>query len=122
MVLVVAIDDLPKPSTDLARAMMLAAALVSSPDSLAGILLRGSVLAGDRRRVRYGRLRKAVADGLEEPGVLSAKQPKRRIINLPRSNDGVEPQLPEDVAGRLLNLRTPRVKDEAPSAEAEQEE
>jgi hypothetical protein len=71
--------------------------------SLVEILLRASTIAQDRRKTRYPRLRKAVADGLEDASVLSAKQPKskRRKLN----NVGVDPQLPDDVAARLINLQ-----------------
>ena len=81
--------------------------LHQAPKSLAEILLRASVLAGDRRSLRYPRLRRAVASGLEDASVLSAKQPKgkRRNNTLTKLNEAVEPQLPDDVAARLINLR-----------------
>ena len=83
------------------------ASLIRSPESLAEILLRASVLAGDRRKVRYPRLRKAVESGLEDISVLSAKQPKgkRRKLNNADVNTAVDPQLPADVAARLINLQ-----------------
>ena len=40
------------------------------------LLERASVLAGDRRHVRYQRLRWAIANGLESPQVLSLKRSK----------------------------------------------
>ena len=75
------------------------ASLLRSPESLAEILLRASVLSGDRRKVRYPRLRKAVEAGLEPASVLSAKQPrgkKRRS-----GNNAVTPDLPDEVTARL---------------------
>jgi hypothetical protein len=77
--------------------------LLQSPESLAEILMRASTLSQDRRKVRYTRLRKAVESGLEPASVLSAKQSKgkRRKLN----NVGVDPQLPDDVAARLINLQ-----------------
>ena len=76
--------------------------------SLAEILLRASVLGGDRRKVRYPRLRKAVEAGLEDASVLSAKQPKgkkRRNTTLTKAaHEGVKPQLTDDIEGRLSNL------------------
>jgi hypothetical protein len=48
--------------------------LVRSPRTLTEILLSASALSGDRRKVWYPRLCKAVADGLEDKVVLSAKQ------------------------------------------------
>jgi hypothetical protein len=79
------------------------ATLLQTPESLAEILMRASTLSQDRRKVRYTRLRKAVEAGLEPASVLSAKQPKgkRRKLN----NVGVDPQLPDDVAARLINLQ-----------------
>ena len=77
-------------------------------ESLAEILMRASVLGGDRRKVRYPRLRKAVEAGLEDASILKAKQPKgkRRNTTLTKAvNEGVNPQLPEEIEGRLSNLR-----------------
>ena len=78
-------------------------ALLQSPESLVEILMRASTIAQDRRKVRYPRLRKAVAAGLEDASVLSAKQPKgkRRNIKLTDTNAAVAPQLPDEVAARL---------------------
>ena len=42
------------------------------------LLERASVLAGDRRRTRYQRLRAAIANGLESPQVLRVKRSKGR--------------------------------------------
>ena len=72
-------------------------------ESLAEILLRASTIAQDRRKTRYPRLRKAVEAGLEPASVLSAKQPKGKRRNL--NNVGGDPQLPDDVAARLINLQ-----------------
>ena len=72
-------------------------------ESLAQILLRASALAGDRRKIRYPRLRKAVESGLEDASVLSAKQPKGRK-RIKCINVGVEPELPQDVAARFNKL------------------
>lgn len=72
-------------------------------ESLAEILLRASALAGDRRKIRYPRLRKAVESGLEDASVLSAKQPKGRK-RIKCINVGVEPELPEEVAARFNKL------------------
>lgn len=71
---------------------------------MAEIMLRGSVLASDRRSLRYPRLRKAVEDGLEEREVLSAKQPKRKM-KLQTAVEAVEPVLPDAVADRLMKLQ-----------------
>lgn len=63
--------------------------------------------------MRYARLRKAVDAGLEDASVLSAKQPKRKRLNLQGSN-AVEPELPEDVAARLDKLRPLHGKNKTP--------
>jgi hypothetical protein len=78
--------------------------LVTQPYKLAEILLRGSQLSVDRRKLRYLRLRKAVASGLEDQSVLSAKQPKRKN-KLTHVNEAVEPDLPDEVRARLKKLR-----------------
>ena len=75
------------------------ASLLRSPESLAEILLRASVLAQDRRKVRYPRLRKAVASGLEDASVLSAKQQKGKRKR--KRSDAVIPNLPDEIAARL---------------------
>ena len=62
-------------------------------------LERASLLGGDRRKVRYSRLRAAVANGLAPVSVLSAKQPKgkRRKVH----NQAVDPVLPEALKKRI---------------------
>lgn len=50
--------------------------LVAQKKALADILTSPSVLSGDRRRVRYGRLREAVERGLAGEEALKAKQVK----------------------------------------------
>lgn len=89
-----------------------APALVSRPSTLVDLLLEASQLSGDRRRVRYPRLRKAVADGLEPKSVLSAKQPKRRKS----VSEAVEPELPEEITGRLYKLQNEDVEEDLGSA------
>ena len=66
-------------------------ALLHSPESLVGILMRASTIAQDRRKTRYPRLRKAVEAGLEPASVLSAKQPKGKRRR--KRNDAVVPDL-----------------------------
>ena len=78
---------------------MLHTALISSPATLVDLLLEASQLSGDRRKLRYPRLRKAVAEGLESPDVLKVKRAKRA------KSDGVDPELPEEVVDRLIHLR-----------------
>lgn len=82
------------------------ASFFSQQESLAEIMLRASTLAGDRRHSRYSRLRKAVASGLEDRSVLSAKQPKGKVRRnkLTKVNEAVEPDLPDEVRQRLINL------------------
>ena len=75
------------------------ASLLRSPESLAEILLRASTIAQDRRKTRYPRLRKAVADGLEPASVLSAKQPKGKKRR--SGNNAITPDLPDEVTARL---------------------
>jgi len=87
-----------RDDTDRAGAPM----LVSSPETLSDILLKASVLSGDRRSERYPRLRKAVASGLEDRKVLSAKQPKKKTT----LNTGVQPDLPDDLTGRLARTKS----------------
>ncbi|MDE2101020.1 MAG: hypothetical protein KGL39_27485 [Patescibacteria group bacterium] len=82
-----------------------ARARTSHSVSLAELLLRGSELAGDRRRTRYDRERKA-----------SGKPAKRRNTTLTKPNHGVEPELPEEVTGRLLHLRKDDAEDDLGSA------
>jgi len=81
--------------------------LISQPQTFAEMILRASELSGDRRRTRYVRLRKAMESGLEDPGALSAKQPKgkKRNNQVTRSNEAVDPQLPDEVMARLIKLR-----------------
>ena len=53
--------------------------------------------------MRYPRLRKAAASGLADASVLRAKQPKgkrRKLINA-----AVDPELPDEVTARLINLQ-----------------
>jgi len=78
--------------------------LVSSPRSLAEILLSASQLSGDRRSTRYPRQRKAIATGLESPEILKVKREKRKI-HLPAQNEAVEPDLPQELLDRLIRLR-----------------
>jgi hypothetical protein len=68
-------------------------------ESIADILLRASVLAGDRRKTRYQRLRAAVANGLAPATVLSAKQPKGKRGKV--SNQAVDTVLPEALKKRI---------------------
>lgn len=81
------------------RPVLYEASLIHWPESLAEILLRASVLSGDRRKVRYPRLRKAVEAGLEDRSVLSAKQPKGKKRQ--SVNNAVTPDLPDEVTARL---------------------
>ncbi|HMG87576.1 MAG TPA: hypothetical protein VK574_17715 [Terracidiphilus sp.] len=85
--------------------------------------MRASELAKDRRKVRYTRLRKAVESGLEDASVLSANQPKRKKRNnkLTSSNVAVDPQLPDQVMSRLINLeKQSRENDHATDLDQEQ--
>jgi len=77
--------------------------LVSAPRTLAEIMLQASQLSGDRRSLRYPRLRKAAANGLESPDVLKVKRAKRKP-HLPNRNEAVEPDLPQELVDRLIHL------------------
>jgi len=59
------------------------------------ILLKGVELAGDRRKTRYDRLRKAIEGGLAQPDELKRKQPV---------SEAVDPAL-DEVAQRLMRRR-----------------
>ena len=58
-------------------------------------------------RAENDRLRKAVESGLEDPSAMSAKQPKgkKRNNQVTRSNEAVDPQLPDEVMARLIKLQ-----------------
>jgi hypothetical protein len=71
-----------------------APALISSPATLVDLLLEASQLSGDRRKLRYPRLRRAVKAGLESPNVLKVKRGTQNNP-LTKMNYGVEPDLPQ---------------------------
>jgi hypothetical protein len=83
---------------------------VSAPQTLAEILLKASVLSGDRRKQRYLRLRKAVSEGLESADVLKVKREKRKI-HLPADSKAIDPELPKELINRLGHLREDKVRD-----------
>lgn len=66
---------LPSHVEERAR-LLRSASMISNKKELADILISPSVLSGDRRRVRYGRLREAVERGLAGEEALKAKQAK----------------------------------------------
>lgn len=67
----------------------------ASNSRLIDALLAGSVLSGDRRSVRYPRLRKAVEAGLEGAEVLSVKRSARKRGNIPDGTEICTPCTPE---------------------------
>jgi hypothetical protein len=69
----------------------------STLSTLPEILLHGVELAGDRRRTRYSRLRKAVKDGLVAPDALKVRRHK---------TEAVDPELSDELVARLS--RRPR--------------
>jgi len=68
---------------------------------IADILLRASVLSGDRRKTRYSRLRSAIANGLVPASALSVKQPKGKKRKV--SNEAADPVLPEALIRRITD-------------------
>ena len=78
----------------------------SSLDTLPEILLRGVELAGDRRRTRYSRLRKAVAEGLAPPDALKVKRKPKD-----ERHEAVDPVLSDEMRDRMGAAKAMRSRD-----------
>ena len=78
----------------------------SSLHTLSEILMRGVELAGDRRRTRYFRLRKAVAEGLATAEALKVNRKPRN-----ESHEAVDPTLSDEMMARMSAGKSMRSRD-----------